>query len=555
MKVGNLSRQCQAVVLASAFAAACSGKNPPTDKTGLLDPPGGDAPGIALAPAGSPVPLTWLLTIDSTETLDVDATFDDGVHPVEITSKWTGTPIHVNGLRPSTTYDVSVVLTDPEGHKSTALGGPITNSPLPADFPDIKINVADSARMEAGYTMLLIRPYLTDNSKAYLVALDDEGQVAWYLEPTVPALVATRFPDDTLVTVQGNPGPAGGPIQQLTLEGGPLQSWHSADNLGAPGIACAAAGFEHDVAPNPTNGHWVSLFLRELEEANYPTSYSQPGHSFADVATDVVFEFDPKDPDCNPGTEIALDTLLDRQRIGYNSLDPTNPDGPYDWGHANAVWVDPDDGGYVVSLRNQDAIVKVRDGKLVWILGNHDNWHPQWQQYLLAPQGDLEWQYHQHSPQVSPYDHNRIIVMDNGDGRASPLTGEPVLADDQKYTRVVEFQVDEDAMTVEQTWELRTVDGGSIFSEFVGDADYLTGTGHILATFGYVIGMGGVSNADRGLGTHSVRILEVDYDDPTDVVFDVELSSPPDLDGWTAYRSQRVASLYAAGDVTQAVIK
>jgi hypothetical protein len=79
----------------------------------------------------------------------------------------------------------------------------------------------------------------------------------------------------------------------------------------------------------------------------------------------------------------------------------------------------------------------------------------------------------------------------------------------------------------------------------VGDADYLTGTNHILVTWGYLAYVGGVANVDRGEGAHSVRVMEVDYD-TKDVVFDAEMSSPAEDPGWTTYRSQRVPSLYEA---------
>ena len=46
-----------------------------------------------------------------------------------------------------------------------------------------------------------------------------------------------------------------------------------------------------------------------------------------------------------------------------------------DWSHTNAVFYDEKDGTFVLSARRQDAVYKVtRDGELVWILGNHDNW-------------------------------------------------------------------------------------------------------------------------------------------------------------------------------------
>ena len=45
-------------------------------------------------------------------------------------------------------------------------------------------------------------------------------------------------------------------------------------------------------------------------------------------------------------------------------------------------------------------------------LGNHTDWGPEWQDYLLQPQGDLRWPYHQHASTVTP--DGTVLMFDNG---------------------------------------------------------------------------------------------------------------------------------------------
>jgi hypothetical protein len=93
-----------------------------------------------------------------------------------------------------------------------------------------------------------------------------------------------------------------------------------------------------------------------------------------------------------------------------------------DWLHANSLWYDPVDGNLVISMRNQDWIVKVAyqngagNGSVIWRLG---------------PEGDFTmevtavpdpWNDHQHdvtSPSTGMYS-----MFDNGNGRHAANGGQ-----------------------------------------------------------------------------------------------------------------------------------
>jgi hypothetical protein len=86
-----------------------------------------------------------------------------------------------------------------------------------------------------------------------------------------------------------------------------------------------------------------------------------------------------------------------------------------DWLHANSLWYDPVDGNLVISMRNQDWIVKVAyqngagDGSVVWRLGNEGDFT---MEVTTVPD---PWNDHQHdvtSPSTGIYS-----MFDNGNGR------------------------------------------------------------------------------------------------------------------------------------------
>lgn len=544
-------------LLGATLLAACAGKDKDSD---------GDGDGVetdtvatsdvdvqvTLEPVGSPTPLVWRLGVTADAPVSITAAFDaDDGHHVEIPVDPAVATDHqrlAKGFHPDTTYTVTVTATDADGGVVTVDGGTLTTDPLPDDFPTILRHVVETERIQAGYTLVLLRPNINGDGAGgdYLVALDNEAEVAWFLEPADAVLLTTAFPDGTLVSVAADPESDGGPIHQYDWEGNKLESWVPA-GIKNYGIPCQAPGFHHEAFSNTAAGTWVALSKQSMEGVMVPVDYDNPTLRPATIGGEVVFEFDPSTDDCAIRSSVNVAELMDTSRIGYDSLSTSHFDGELDWGHGNAIWVDPTDGGFVVSIRNQDAIVKVLDGELKWILGDHANWRAPWQPLLLDPiGGDFEWQFHQHSPQMHPTDPGRMLVMDNGGPRIFPFDGKPLTPQETWYSRIVEYQIDEAAGTIDQTWELKELDGKDFFTPYVGDADYLVETDHVLATFGFLERVGDQTTFDRGYGGRSVRIVEVEHSDPTDFVLDVELvaEGAGENGGWTAYRAQRVTDLY-----------
>jgi hypothetical protein len=84
---------------------------------------------------------------------------------------------------------------------------------------------------------------------------------------------------------------------------------------------------------------------------------------------------------------------------GFDHLQVSHaPFGLPDWTHANALLYSPDDGNLIVSMRNQDWILKLNyadgagDGSVLWRMG------PDGDFTLPAGASPVEWNYGQHYP-------------------------------------------------------------------------------------------------------------------------------------------------------------
>jgi arylsulfate sulfotransferase len=399
-------------------------------------------------------------------------------------------------------------------------------SPLPPDFPQIAVYYADLSRMEGGFTLLDRFRRSGTVGNLYSIIVDNQGAVRWY--STLGSQDGTRqLPNGNLLLPDSS---------ELDLLGN--RTVHR--TLASPGL------LHHDLYPMD-NGNFLSLALERVVVDDYPTSETDPSAPRLSqlITSDAVVEFAP---DGSLLSSWHLTDLLDPRRIGYGSTKPGFPtfDAP-DWSHSNAVVHDTRDDSIIVSIRHQDAVVKFSraTGALKWILGPHANWGPAFQPYLLTPVGTpFEWQFHQHAPKVTP--RGTLLLMDNGNYRASPFDGSVPLLDAQNYSRAVEYEIDETNMQVRQVWEYGKEIPWPMYSGSQGDVDWMPQTGNVTLTLSDTSYIAGVSGDQWGLGLAHTAIVEVTHDSPAQRVFDMHVYDPdPNSKTWV-YRSERIRSLYAA---------
>ena len=213
--------------------------------------------------------------------------------------------------------------------------------------------------------------------------------------------------------------------------------------------------FHHDAVllPDDADAEIATLSTELRRYPNYPANVNAPGTTtaLASVVGDVIVELR------RDGSVVRKTPILDRldpYRMCYDTLSNFWNDfygvECADWSHANALVFDRANNHWLVSLRHQDAVVRMHrtSGTIDWILGNPGGWTPEWRPLLLSPMPGLEWQYHQHAPELQA--DGSILMFDNGNNRSMPPT--PGTGFFQSWSRAVEFAVDERFRTVAQTW-------------------------------------------------------------------------------------------------------
>jgi arylsulfate sulfotransferase len=345
-----------------------------------------------------------------------------------------------------------------------------------------------------------------------------------------------------------------GEAYEIDMLGGIVGEWHTTGipkkDVAERSVPIDTDAIHHEILEMPSGNLLVlSAELREYDD--YPTSEDDPEapRAKATVVGDVVVEFTR---DSEKVLELKTLDILDPYRIGYASLNGGYWKEPYedvtqeplmDWSHTNAVFYDASDDSFILSARRQDAVYKVtRDGELVWIVGNHDNWREPWSDKLLTPVGDLQWFYHQHAPKVTPQ--GTILLFDNGSYGASPFTGQPKVPASEARSRAVEYAVDEEAMEVRQVWSYGGAGDERFYSSYISDADWLPETGNVLVTDG------GKHTDAEGNPMESpgerrwARVVEVTHTTPAEKVFELHITAEPPM-GFHVYRADRIPTLYA----------
>ena len=336
--------------------------------------------------------------------------------------------------------------------------------PLPDDLPFIDVRISDQERMEPGYTFFGIRKshLMGARDYGYLVAVDTEGEVVWHRKTGHTVGDIKRLKNGNLIYLSFD-----NRAIELDMLGNVVNQWYAARRWPdahsgeADAIPVDAETFHHEIF-EMENGNFLVLSVEVRELENYPSSENNLDAPIetANVVGDVVIEFNRQG---DVVSRLNLLDILDPYRIGYGCISDywirKGIPNSRDWSHTNGVVHDASDDTLILSVRHQDAVVKIKrdSGELVWILGNHEGWREPWSKFLLESKGDLQWQYHQHNSNLT--ERGTVILFDNGNYRAMP--GRPKLPAADNFSRAVEFDIDEENMTVTQV-TLR-VNSASIF--------------------------------------------------------------------------------------------
>ncbi len=164
------------------------------------------------------------------------------------------------------------------------------------------------------------------------------------------------------------------------------------------------------------------------------------------------------------------------------------------WAHVNSISYDKQDDSIILSFRHQGVIKIGRDKKVKWVLAAPEGWSKDIQAKVLKPvdekgkaikcemgkceNSNFDWTWTQHTAWLSPRTKNdghikTVSVLDNGDGRGFE---QPAMLT-MKYTRAVEYTINEKDMTVQQTWEYGKERGFEWYSAVTSNTEYMVDKG------------------------------------------------------------------------------
>lgn len=420
------------------------------------------------------------------------------------------------GLQPATSYEL--ILSAIGGDQD--LSGPTSTisfhtESLPFELP-VQLLLSLPERMEPGVTLFNISGAPWGPA---LYAVDEAGRVVWYHLGASGNVQRTRSGN---LLYCGDTGDGIGFIE-IDMMGEVIRTLP---------LRLLGATNRHHECYETENGRLLTLGYELREVSGYPDGTTHR------LVGDVIYEGTWAGELTN---QISLHDVLDPYRLlvpggGQAGLDALFGAPTTAWTQTNSVVVDPRDGAYVLSLRNQDLVVKLsRAGELIWVLGGDypgsagdDGWP------FLEVVGSGSFPNRQHAAEVTKF--GRLLIYDNNNlGRSS---------------RAVEFDVDEMSLQVRQTFEWRDPQiSPPLYAPFVGDVDSQPG-GTIL-----------IANAGRSFdptqsqaGSGYLHLVEVDPVED-EKVWELSVLEPGDSPRSSyGYRAERLASLYPPGPKTKRVL-
>ena len=532
------------MVCISLLSVGCStGSQPPLtiSEASLIANPNPAVPLAAIMRVTTDVPTKLTLNIS-------DAEQNWSVTPNQLMTLNHEVP--VLGLKSERTYNVTALLEDMDGRSVETTAQEFETPPLPDTFPTPTINVRDPSRMEPGVTLFNVNGRWEADGSPTLenlpaVIVDDQGEFIWYYIPDGHRVHDVRRLKNGNMAYTVLPGH--NQLIEIDMLGNVQRKFHMTGIAEEPiggSISVETDSLHHDYVELP-NGNLLLLSSESRVIEDWYTSETDPNapRSPANVIGDVIVEVTQNGEIIN---EWKLLDILDPYRIAYNSTAENFWRNHYgeaskskDWTHGNAIIYEESDHSFVMSVPYQDAVIKVsmNTGKLVWILGNHDNWNEPWSDKLLTPVGEVEWSYKHHA--ITHTENGTYLLFDNGVARSSPYDEKMTLTD--SYSRAVEYAVNEQTMEVSQPW-VYGPNQEQFYARYLGDIDWHEQSDTIL------INVGGAETNSEGVNVPPAeakrwaKIMEVTHTDEPEKVWELDLRQPDT--SWSIYRAERIASLY-----------
>jgi hypothetical protein len=328
----------------------------------------------------------------------------------------------VAGLRPSTTYEMVAVT---GSRTSPPLS--FTTGALPAglNFPRYTIVQPPGPGTDLSQSLVFHMATMGGPGSVTVLATDLMGNVEWYYDPRPPGLTSpfatSLVPGGTVLLLNG--GISGNLLREVDLAGDLIRE----TNVNALNAQLAANGqppitnLNHDATRLPDGKTAVlAQTVRTVLINGTPRQYQGDMVIVLDDNFQITWTWDPF-------------AFLNVTRGPIH--EDTSRD-PVDWTHANAVNWSPTDGNLVVSLRNQDWVLKIAyadgtgDGHVIWRLGQDGD-------FTIDSPDPYPWFTHQHNAHYLSA--TTLALFDNGTSRGDETgdfnsRGQVLALDEQNMT-------------------------------------------------------------------------------------------------------------------------
>lgn len=351
---------------------------------------------------------------------------------------------------------------------------------------------SDSADITLGFPVITVTKAVDESSLVadglyfstyfdrYNLAFDQYGIVRWYVSQEIPSYNFVRIDNGHfLATSQG----VNHCLDMYEFDVmGRVYTVYLLDNE-----------FHHSILPLENN-----LAIAPSEYTNgRPDDYStgKDGVSIIDLTTGLEVAYydmlkvmdysrSPRPSGSAPGQSVTMD----------------------DWLHINQSYINTTNNLLVSSGRHQSSVfgVDVESGQLRFIMADHEDWASDFEEYLLTPvdesgnplfdfstQEGIDsansdfWTWGQHNIVEIPNTESGILeflVFDNGNYRSRDDAKSLLPIDN--FSRVVQFRIDLNTMTVSRSYEYGKEEVGSRgYSSFVS-AKHLLSNGNLVIHFG-----------------------------------------------------------------------
>lgn len=543
---------CGFLLLASS---GCADSDRISDVT-FVPNPNGNAPLSGEIRFSAPTLSEAMLTISS-EDRNRSITFDGS------DADETGFRLPVLGMRPGKQHRISVAIKFTDG-KSASYSFDHTPPALQQDqteWPDIQVKFSEPALMEPGVTFLSLRRRALGTGRTWtnnqgdftrnwgkVIAIDHSGDVIWWFETDSRVAGIERLLNGNLMIQRVTASTI-----EIDLMGNIIREYFAEKTLNPPKgpQAIQLKGIEvlHHQPHQMSSGDFLAF---SAYSADFPEWYSSDTDPMAvrqdtKVVVDEVIIYDRTG--AVKWTWDALD-YLDPNRIGYDTFwsfwNSRGFPGHTDWTHGNGLSYFAPDDSVLASFRNQSAILKIdrQTKEIKWLLGRHAGWNNDIREKLLTPVGDLLWPGYSHNPRMT--EQGTVIMFDNRANGGPLLAFEEKVRVPERFSRAVEFEIDEDARTVRQIWssgDEKTED--SCYSDAMGDAWRLPKTDNRLVIYAFCVPQAeklyANGNSDWSFFPFGGRVVE--YNGSSEV-FRVEISDPDNIIQWEVYGGFRSPGLY-----------